>query len=83
MSIKHGHRKEEGQLNSPLYRSLALDQSLTLAPIPLPMIDDILPESAGARVYLVANARIGFWHVRLDEENSLLTTMATPFGRFR
>ena len=57
MSIKHGHRKEEGRLNAPLYRSLALDQSPTLAPIPLTMIDDILPELAGARVYSVAECK--------------------------
>ena len=24
-----------------------------------------------------------FWHIRLDEESSRMTTMITPFGRYR
>ena len=24
-----------------------------------------------------------FWHIRLDEQSSLLTTMITPYGRYR
>ena len=47
-----------------------------------PVIDDILPELAGARVFSVADARNRFWHVRLDEEGSLLTTITTPYGGF-
>jgi hypothetical protein len=29
------------------------------------------------------DARNGFWHIRLDEASSFLTTFNTPFGRYR
>ena len=29
------------------------------------------------------DATCGFWKVRLDEKNSYLTTMNTPFGRYQ
>lgn len=29
------------------------------------------------------DVREAFWHVRLDEQSSLLTTMITPYGRYR
>ena len=29
------------------------------------------------------SVRNGFWHVALDEESSYLTTLHTPFGRYR
>ena len=32
---------------------------------------------------LKLDVKEAFWHVRLDEESSRLTTMITPFGRFR
>ena len=60
-----------------------LNKALLQPRYPLPVIDNILPELAGARVFSVADARNGFWHVRPDEKSSLLTTMAPPFGRFR
>ncbi len=28
-------------------------------------------------------ARNGFWHIKLEEESSYLTTFNTPFGRYR
>lgn len=34
-------------------------------------------------MFTVCDVKQGFWHVRLEEESSYLTTFATPFGRFR
>ena len=49
----------------------------------LPVLDDILPELSQAKVYSTVDFRSGFWHCKLDEESSLLTTFATPHGRYR
>ena len=49
----------------------------------LPVLDDILPQLAGGRVFSVCDLKQGYLHCELDEESSLLTTFATPFGRYR
>lgn len=49
----------------------------------LPTMDDILPAIQGSKWFSVADLKEGYWHCELDEESSLLTTMATPFGRYR
>ena len=46
-------------------------------------IDDVLPELAGKKYFSVVDVKSGFWHVELDESSSYLTTMATPFGKYR
>ena len=50
---------------------------------PLPTIEDIATRLHGAKVFSVLDVRNGFWHVKLDESSSLLTTFHTPFGRYR
>ncbi|VDI61501.1 Hypothetical predicted protein [Mytilus galloprovincialis] len=60
-----------------------LNQQLKRSHYPLPTIDDLLPELSRAKVFSVVDAKNGFWHVKLDEESSLLTTFNTPFGRYR
>jgi hypothetical protein len=49
----------------------------------MPTIEEILPELAKAKVFSVADAKNGFWQVKLDEASSYLTTFWTPFGRYR
>ena len=49
----------------------------------LPMIEDISSRLAGARLFTILDVKKGFWHIRLDEESSLLTTFNTPFGHYR
>ncbi|KAK3745768.1 hypothetical protein QZH41_004924 [Actinostola sp. cb2023] len=49
----------------------------------LPILDKILPELAQAEVFLTVDLLSGFWHCVLDEESSILTTFATPYGRYR
>ena len=48
-----------------------------------PVLDDILPELAQAKVFSTVDLRSGYWHCALDEQSSLLTTFATPYGRYR
>ena len=49
----------------------------------LPVLDDVLPKLSGAKVFSVCDLKQGYHHVELDEKSSLLTTFATPFGRYR
>ena len=60
-----------------------LNKALKRCHYPMPVADDILPDIARAKVFSVLDLKSGFWHVRLDEYSSMLTTMGTPgFGRF-
>lgn len=49
----------------------------------LPTFEDILPELNNAKIFTKLDVKEAYWHVRLNEESSYLTTMITPFGRFR
>ena len=50
---------------------------------PLPVVEQILAQVAGARVFSKLDANLGFWQIPLSAKSSLLTTFITPFGRFR
>lgn len=49
----------------------------------LPTLEDVLPKLANTRVFSKLDIKEAFWHVRLDEDSSYLTTMMTHFGRYR
>ena len=49
----------------------------------IPVIDDVLPDLAKARVFTKVDLASAFWQLELDDESSLLTTFATPHGRYR
>ena len=49
----------------------------------LPVLDDILPELSKAKIFSTVDLRSGYWHCVLDEELSLMTTFAPPYGRYR
>ena len=49
----------------------------------LPILDDVLPKLKRAKIFSKLDVREAYWHVRLDEESSKLTTMIIPFGRYR
>ena len=49
----------------------------------LPVLDDVLPELTSACKFSVCDLKSGYLHCELDHKSSLLTTFATPFGRFR
>ena len=61
----------------------ALNAVLVRERYKLPTLDDILPKLQQAKVFSKLDVKEAFWHVRLDKESSLLTTMGTPFGRYR
>ena len=42
----------------------------------------MLPRLHNARVFTKLDVKEAFWHVHLDEQLSLLTTMIIPFGKF-
>ena len=49
----------------------------------MPVIEDILPELGKAKVFTKVDCKDGYWQIKLTEESSLLTTFATPFGRYK
>jgi hypothetical protein len=60
-----------------------LNKALIRTPYCMPTIQDILPQLQKVKVMSSVDAKDGFLHCVLDEETSLLTTMETPFGRYR
>ena len=46
----------------------------------MPTIEEIAAGFRGAKVFSVLDVKSAFWHVKLDEESSYLTTFHTPFG---
>ena len=60
-----------------------LNRSLKREHYQLPVLDDILPHLAKAKVFSKVDLSHGYWHCTLDEESSLLITFSTPFGRYR
>ena len=42
-----------------------------------------MPELARAKIFSTVDLTAGYWHCILDHESSILTTFATPFGRYR
>ena len=49
----------------------------------LPILEDVLHDLRNSTVFSKADLSSGYWHVKLDEESSYLTTFQTCFGRYR
>ena len=49
----------------------------------IPVIDDVLPDLAEARVFTKFDLVYAFWQLELDDESSMLKTFETPHGRYR
>ena len=60
-----------------------LNRAIQRENYPLPTIEDVATRLHGAKVFSLLDVRSGFWHVKLDEPSSYLTTFNTPFGRYR
>ena len=60
-----------------------LNKALKRSHYPLPVIEDLLPELSDAKVFSKCDVKNAFWHVKLDEASSYLTTFETPFGRYK
>jgi transposase InsO family protein len=74
--------KQDGSLRVCIDPS-QLNKSLMREQMPMPTLDDILPHLKDARIFSKVDVKSAFHHIVLDEESSKLTTMATPFGRYR
>ena len=48
-----------------------------------PTFEDISVRLAGATHFTKLDAKKGYWQIPLDEESTKLTTMNTPFGRYK
>ena len=60
-----------------------LNRAIQREHYPLPTIEDVATRLHGAKVFTKLDVRNGFWHVKLDDASSYLTTFNTPFGRYR
>jgi len=60
-----------------------LNKAILRENYPMPTIENIATRLHGAKVFTVLDAKNGFWHVKLNEESSYLTTFHTPFGWYR
>ena len=60
-----------------------LNKALKRSHYPMPTIEEVFPELSKAKMFSVADAKNGFWQIKLDEPSSYLTTFWTPFGRYR
>ena len=60
-----------------------LNRAIKRSHYPLPSIEEVSTRLSGAKGFSVLDAKCGFWQVKLDENSSYLTTMNTPFGRYR
>ena len=49
----------------------------------LSTLDDVLPSMNNAKIFSKLDVQEAFWHIELDEQSSILTTMITPYGRYR
>ena len=49
---------------------------------PLPAVEQVLAQIAGACVFSKLDANSGFWQIPLSAESAPLTTFITPFGRY-
>ena len=75
-------RKANGKLRLCLDPK-PLNKALKRCHFPMPVIEDILPELGKAKIFTKVDCKDGYWQVKLTEESSLLTTFATPFGRYK
>jgi len=61
----------------------ALNDAIKRPHYPMHDISDITSQLNGAKYFSVLDATKGYYSCVLSEESSLLTTFATPFGRFK
>ncbi|KAK2559529.1 Retrovirus-related Pol polyprotein from transposon opus [Acropora cervicornis] len=48
----------------------------------MPSVDESLAKLGNSKIFSKLDANSGYWQIPLDEESQLLTTFATPFGRY-
>ena len=75
--------KADGRIRICIDPKITLNQALKRAQYCTPTIEDVLPQLVGAKIFSTLDAKDGFWHLKLDDASSRLTTFETPFGRYR
>ena len=60
-----------------------LNKALKRCKYPLPVIEEVLPELGKAKVFTKVDCKNRYWQVKFNETSSLLTTLTTPFGRYK
>ena len=60
-----------------------LNKALLREHYEMPILDDILHEIRESKFFSKADLSSGYWHVKLSEESSKMTTFQTCFGRYR
>lgn len=60
-----------------------LNRAIMRPHYPIPTVEEMIPDLAGAKVFSVFDAKDGFWQIKLSERSSYLTTFNTPYGRYR
>ena len=60
-----------------------LNKAIKREHYPMKTVEEVAAQLAGATVFSTLDASSGFWHVKLDEKSSKLTTFNTLFGRYR
>ena len=60
-----------------------LNKAIQREHYPQPTIEDVATRLHGTKVFTKLDVRSRFWHIKLDNASSFLTTFNTPFGRLR
>jgi len=60
-----------------------LNKALQRERYKLPTVDDVLPQLNDAQVFSKLNVEQAYWHLKLDEPSSKLTTIIMPYGRYK
>lgn len=69
--LNSGSIQEERE-TSDMFRAERTKPTIQREHYPLPTIEDVATRLHGAKVFTKLDVRNGFWHVKLDEESSLL-----------
>lgn len=79
MAVVH---KANGKLRIRI-DSQALNSAFLREHYKLPTLCDILPKLQKAKLFSKLDIKEAYWHTKLDDRSSMLTTMITPFGRYK
>ena len=60
-----------------------LNKAIKRPHFPLPVVEEVLTQLKGAKIFSTLDAKSGYWQVQLDKESQKLTTFNTPFGRYK
>ena len=60
-----------------------LNKAITREHFPMKMIEEVIQNMPGAKVFSKLDATSGYWQLKLDKESSKLYTFNTPFGCYQ